>query len=355
MKFIRNKFIIGLLCIAIGVTAGFVLLPKSQETEINMTRVVRLTQNVKAGTRLEREMLETIIVPAASVPGGASSSPESFLSRYSSSQLYAGDILTAAKVRDTLVDPVAAGAAKGKQLVSITVPSLSAGVSGTLKPGDVVAVMVTSKVTQFNQQLGILAATEQSTTITPQDDSEDGGDDDESDEMDDESPAVSQTLLSSVRKESETLIPEELRYLEVCRITASDGTDALVNAVKDPEQANRLPATVTFYATEDQALKLAEIEQNGEIHIAFLARGNDADVFIPRAERVLVEDNIPEATTRPDVPEPITTPEPAAQATQNPDFIGPPAPVQTAPAITAIPTVQPAPTPIDVSNPEVGE
>lgn len=43
-------------------------------------------------------------------------------------------------------------------------PSLSAGVSGLLRPGDVVSVMVTSKVTQFNQQLGLLAATEQTDT-----------------------------------------------------------------------------------------------------------------------------------------------------------------------------------------------
>ncbi|MEG1513395.1 MAG: RcpC/CpaB family pilus assembly protein [Clostridia bacterium] len=347
MKFIRNKFVIGLLCIAIGITAGFILLPKSQKAEIDMTRVVRLRQNVKAGTRLEREMLETITIPAASVPDGASSSPESFLSRYSSSQLYAGDTLTAAKVRDTLADPVAAGAAKGKQLVSVTIPSLSAGVSGTLKPGDVVSVMVTSKVTQFNQQLGLLAATEQ--TATP---SQDGAP--EADEPSGEASNVSQTLLSSVRKESQTLIPEQLRYLEVCKITASDGTDALVNAVKDPEQGNRLPATVTFYATEEQALKLAEIEQNGEVHIAFLARGNAADVFIPRAERVLAEEEIPGSTVQ---PEPVSTgtAEPIAQATQNPDFIGPTEQPSDLPAATEAPTIQPEPTPIDRNRPEVGE
>lgn len=362
MKFIRNKFVIGLLCIAIGVTAGFVLLPKSQETEINMTRVVRLKQNVRAGTRLEREMLETITIPAASVPSGASSSLESFLGRYSSSQLYAGDILTAAKVRDTLVDPIAAGAVKGKQIVSVTVPSLSAGVSGTLKPGDVVAVMVTSKVTQFNQQLGLLAATEQSTTIAPEADG-----DAEPDEGGTQT-GVGQTLLSSVTRESQTLIPEELRYLEVCKVTASDGTDALVNAAKDPEQANRLPATVSFYVTEEQALKLAEIEQNGEIHLAFLARGNDADVFIPREQRVLVEEETPDTPVMQPA-EPAETDEPvaivptAAPAAAAPvvqptsESIGPPVPTQEpdAPTGTGESAIQPAPTPIDLNNPEVGE
>ena len=337
MKIIRNKIVIGVLCIAIGIAVGFVLLPKSQESEIAMTKVVRLKQNVKAGTRLEAAMLETVNIPAASVPGGAASSPESFLSRYAVTQLFSGDILTGTKVRDTLVDPVAAGAAKGKQLVSVTLPSLSAGVSGTLKPGDVVAVMVTRKAAQINQQLGISPAAEQ--PMTSEDD----------DGTQDEATIVNQPLLSSVQRESETTIPEELRYLEVCKVTASDGTDALVNALKDPEQANRLPVTITFYATEAQALKLAEIEQDGKLHIAFLARGNDADVFIPRNERVLIEEEVPEVTVQPEM---TVQPEPAAPtAAEIPIATGAPA-QEVSPAE---PTIQTEPTPIDLNNPEVGE
>lgn len=341
MKIIRNKFVIGILCIAIGVTVGFVLLPRSQESEVAMTQAVRLRADVEAGTRLEADMLEKVSVSSASVPGGAHSAPEAFLGRYAATSLFAGDILTEAKVRDTLVDPVAAGAAKGKQLVSVTVPSLSAGVSGLLRPGDVVSVMVTSKVTQFNQQLGLMAVTEQS-NLEPGESTEVG-------------EQAEQTLLSSVHRQSQTIIPDELRYLEVCKITSSDGTDALVNAAKDPEQANRLPATVTFYATEEQALKLAEVEQNGEMHIIFLARGDEADMFIPRDQRVLAA----EETTAPQTPTPTLAPE--ATATQ------PGTPTATQSAMTPVPaqsdapaTAEPAPTaastaPVDLNDPEVGE
>ena len=122
MKIIRNKFVIGLLCIAIGITVGFVLLPKSQENEAAMAQAVRVQTDIKAGTRLEEAMLETVSVPAASLPSGAHAALESFLGRYAATSLFAGDILTEAKVRDTLADPVAAGAAKGKQLVSVTMP-----------------------------------------------------------------------------------------------------------------------------------------------------------------------------------------------------------------------------------------
>ena len=317
MKILRNKFLIGILCIVIGVTVGFVLLPKSQDADINMTKVVRLTQDVEAGTKLEEKMLEIATIPAESVPDGASSALESFLNRYASSQLYEGDILTAAKVRDTLVDPVAAAAAKGKQLVSVTVPSLSAGVSGTLQPGDVVSIMVTSKVTQFNQNLGLM---------TPVEDSEETSD-----------WQTGNSLISSVTKESQTYIPEELRYLEVCKVSSSDGTDALVNGSKDKEEPNRLPVTITFYATEAQALKLAEVEQNGEIHVTFVARGDAADAYIPRDERVLVDIEVPEETAKPDT-----------EIIPNPD-------VSSQPVASPEPTQTPADQPIDFNDPEVGE
>ena len=317
MKILRNKFLIGILCIVIGVTVGFVLLPKSQDADINMTKVVRLTQDVEAGTKLEEKMLEIAMIPAESVPDGASSALESFLNRYASSQLYEGDILTSAKVRDTLVDPVAAAAAKGKQLVSVTVPSLSAGVSGTLQPGDVVSIMVTSKVTQFNQNLGLM---------TPVEDSEETSD-----------WQTGNSLISSVTKESQTYIPEELRYLEVCKVSSSDGTDALVNGDKDKEEPNRLPVTITFYATEAQALKLAEVEQNGEIHVTFVARGDAADAYIPRDERVLVDIEVPEETAKPD-----------AEIIPNPD-------VSSQPVASPEPTQTPADQPIDFNDPEVGE
>lgn len=317
MKILRNKFLIGILCIVIGVTVGFVLLPKSQDADINMTKIVRLTQDVEAGTKLEEKMLEIATIPAESVPDGASSVLESFLNRYASSQLYEGDILTSAKVRDTLVDPVAAAAAKGKQLVSVTVPSLSAGVSGTLQPGDVVSIMVTSKVTQFNQNLGLM---------TPVEDSEETSD-----------WQTGGSLISSVTKESQTYIPEELRYLEVCKVSSSDGTDALVNGDKDKEEPNRLPVTITFYATEAQALKLAEVEQNGEIHVTFVARGDAADAYIPRDERVLVDIVMPEETAKPDT-----------EIIPNPD-------VSSQPVASPEPTQSPADQPIDFNNPEVGE
>ena len=82
-----------------------------------------------------------------------------------------------------------------------------------------------------------------------------------------------------------TLIPL-LKYIEVCMVGASDGADASVEAQPDEDTKNTLPVTVSFYATEEQALKLAELEQSGTIHLAFVARGDTASQYI--SDSVLV-------------------------------------------------------------------
>lgn len=179
------------------------------------------------------------------------------------------------------------------------------------------SIMVTSKVTQFNQNLGLM---------TPVEDQEETSD-----------WQTGGSLISSVTKESQTYIPEELRYLEVCKVSSSDGTDALVNGDKDKEEPNRLLVTITFYATEAQALNLAGVEQNGEIHVTFVARGDAADAYIPRDERVLVDIVMPEETDKPDT-----------EIIPNPD-------VSSQPVASPEPTQTPVDQPIDFNNPEVGE
>ena len=110
-----------------------------------------------------------------------------------------------------------------------------------------------------------------------------------------------------------------------------------MNGDKDKEEPNRLPVTITFYATEAQALKLAEVEQNGEIHVTFVARGDAADAYIPREERVLADIEVPEETAKPDT-----------EIIPNPD-------ISSQPVASPEPTQSPADQPIDFNNPEVGE
>jgi pilus assembly protein CpaB len=124
---------------------------------------------------------------------------------------------------------------------------LASGVSGQLLPGDIVTVIVTPKGSS-NKALG----------VEP--------------ESSDESP-------------SDAVIYPDLQYLEVCTATAADGSDAHVKADPGKDEKNTLPVTISFYVNQQQALKLAEIEQEGIIHLAFVARGKAASQYLP--DRVL--------------------------------------------------------------------
>ena len=73
-------------------------------------------------------------------------------------------------------------------------------------------------------------------------------------------------------------------------MTASDGADASVEALPDEDTKNSLPVTVSFYATQEQALLLAELENQSIIHLAFVARGEDVTKYI--SDAVLAETEV---------------------------------------------------------------
>ena len=255
MKLFRNRIVIGVLCIALALILCFAALPAIQGTGTGIyTSVVRMKQDAEAGTRITAEMLETVSVPDKLVAGGISDTV-SVVGKYANSGLYAGDYLTAAKLSGTLVEQNSfpAGTEKGRAVVSVTLPTLASGVSGRLLPGDIVTVMALPK-----------GSVNQSLDVEP-----------DTDSTDDLSGAV---------------IYPELRYIEVCMVTANDGADASVAAQPDEDTKNSLPVTVSFYATQEQALLLAELENQSTIHLILVARGEDVTKYVPDA--VLAETEV---------------------------------------------------------------
>lgn len=247
MKLLKNKFAIGILCILLGLLFSFVALPalfdSGQSAEVS---AVRMKVPVQAGEQITAEMVEIVSVPEH-LAGGVLRDIASAVGQYANADLYAGDYLIAAKLSTALPERhlLSAGEAKGRTVVSVTLPSLASGVSGRLLPGDIVTIIAIPKGTE-NQTLGIDPETE---------------------------------LIHS----SGAVIYPELEYIEVCMITANDGADAEVNAQPDEDAANALPVTVSFYATREQSLKLAELEQQGVIHITFVARGEATLKYVPDA------------------------------------------------------------------------
>ncbi len=254
MKFFKNRYVIGILCIIVAVLIVFFAVPALQNSnQGEYISAVRMKQSKEAGTQITAEMLETVKVPEKLIDGSISDL-SSVVGKYATVDLFAGDYLTTQKLSGSIENQSSfpAGTAKGKIVVSITLPTLASGVSGRLLPGDVVTIMALPK-SSVTQSLGV-------------------------------EPETGETDLSGA------IIYPELQYIEVCMVTASDGSDASVEAQPAEDVKNNLPVTVSFYATQEQSLLLAELENECIIHLAFVARGQAVTQYIPNA--VLTETEV---------------------------------------------------------------
>jgi pilus assembly protein CpaB len=254
MKLFKNRYVIGILCIITALLIVFFALPALQSSnQGGSVSVVRVKQNIEAGTQITGEMLEIVKVPEKLIEGGISETALA-VGRYAAADLYAGDYLTVQKITGFVANQSSfpAGTAKCKTVVSITLPTLASGVSGHLLPGDVVTILALPK-SSVNQSLGV-------------------------------EPETGEVDLAGA------IIYPELQYIEVCMVTANDGSDASVEAQPGANVKNTLPVTISFYATPEQAVLLAKLENQSIIHLAFVARGQDVPQYIPNA--VLTETEV---------------------------------------------------------------
>ena len=96
-------------------------------------------------------------------------------------------------------------------------------------------------------------------------------------------------IAPDYQKQGETVIPPELKYVEVIAVTAGSGYDANTGE-EDPEE-KELPSTVTLLATPEQSRILAMMEKDGNLHISLVYRGTkeNAAKFITEQEHALQE------------------------------------------------------------------
>ena len=269
MKYFKNRFFLGSLCILLGLAISFFVIPRlAGNNQAELVSAVRLKTNLAKGQRIAPADLETIRLAKNILPQGYLSEIEDQSDLTAMSDLFAGDVLTLAKISESKEksDPMLRATNKGLQVISISLPGLAQGVSGKLKAGDVVTVIALPRQAQ----------SELSQTLPL--------DNDANPETQDSD------LLPIPGSIPKTLIYPELQYLEICSVHASDGSDARVEQNPTAEQKNILPQTVSLFVNKNQALRLAELEQTGLIHLSFVARAEDAAAFIEPA-RLVYEEN----------------------------------------------------------------
>jgi len=244
MSFLKNRTVLGVLCIVLSLLICFALTPLFNRSVSQKTSIVRVVKDIKSGDQITGDMVQTVEVGGYNLPENVVRQADTAIGKYATADLSPGDYILSSKLTDV---PAAENAylyslTGDKQAISVSIKSFAQGLSGKLISGDIVSV-----------------------------------------------------IAPDYRKQGSTVIPPELTYVEVIGVTASTGYDT------DSEQSSgdagtdktgdekQLPATVTLLVSPEQAKILAELEADGKLHLSLVYRGSkkNAAKFIELQDKVI--------------------------------------------------------------------
>lgn len=238
MKLFKNRTVLGIFCIAVSLIVCFAITPLVNAGLSQKTTIVRFVKPAKAGDQITKNMLQEVEVGSYNLPDNVVRNIADVQGKYLTADVYVGDYVLAEKIAE---EPAAENKylyhlSGEKQAMSITISSFAEGLSGKLKSGDIVSV-------------------------------------------------IAPDYLGS----GETIIPAELKYVEVIAVTAKSGYDA--NTELQGEEDKELPTTVTVLVRPEQSRLLARLEAEGDIHLSLVFRGESSKAarFIEAQDELLDE------------------------------------------------------------------
>lgn len=143
MKFLKNRTVLGLLCIALSLTICFFITPLFNKTISQKTGIVRVQKVIKAGDEITREKVQVVEVGGYNLPEDVIRDLETVVGSYAVSDLAPGDYILLPKVsaQPPGADTYLYQLDGSKQAISVTVRSFAAGLSGKIKGGDIVSII----------------------------------------------------------------------------------------------------------------------------------------------------------------------------------------------------------------------
>lgn len=241
MGFLKNRTVIGVICILLSLLICFGLTPLFNKGISQKTEIVRVAKEIKAGDEITKDMIQVVEVGGFNLPENIIRRKDNVMGKFATTDLGIGDYILNTKISDI---PASENAYLynldgSKQAISITIKSFANGLSGKFQSGDIVSV-----------------------------------------------------IAPDYKKQGETVIPAELKYVEVISVTSSSGYDANTGDGGTLEKDEReLPSTVTLFVTPEQGNILAELEADSKSHLSLVYRGKPeyAKEFINMQEVIIEE------------------------------------------------------------------
>lgn len=254
MKFIKNRTVVGILCIALSLLICFGITPLFNQSISQKVEIIRVAKEIKTGDEITKDMVQTIEVGAYNLPENIIKTKETVVGTFATADFSVGDYILNTKVSQTPAyeNAYLYNLDGTKQAISLTFKTFAGGLSGKLQSGDIVSV-----------------------------------------------------IAADFREQGMTVIPPELKYVEVISVTAPSGYDANTGEQTTDEDERELPSTVTLLVTPEQGNILAELEAEGKSHLSLVFRGDNekAQQFIAIQEEVINKLHHPEISAELSVPQ----------------------------------------------------
>lgn len=224
IKYIKNRYVIFVLCLILAGVIAFVIVPKSNKNMAESVDVVKVTKQIEKNTQITEDMLEIKHMPKQAVTKNTVTDKKQIVGKVSNVQLLPEDNLVMQKFTDvgTETDKALYEMDNSEQLaISVTLANLASSVSGKIQPGDVVSVY------------GFINETKQLADYT------------------------------------------DLQYIEVIGVSNSSAEELSTrNSDSETDSSDKVvPATVTLSVNRNQAQELVVLENTSSIHIVFVGRG----------------------------------------------------------------------------------
>lgn len=219
------------LCLVLAAGVSFLLLPRFYADKSATVTVLRAATDIPAGTKLTEKQLVSVEVGSYGLPEGIINDQGQIVGKVAQSDISKGDYFFPQKLGSFVVNELLDRIVKDNQrLVTISVPSIAAGLSSHLLAGDVVTVAVFLERTASGQD------------STPQ-----------------------------------VIVYPELKGLEVYSVENARTQDTAEMRKQQKESqsgsSDPVPKAVTLIVTEAQAEKLIQAEYTGKLHLIFEKRG----------------------------------------------------------------------------------
>jgi len=241
MKFLKNRTTVGILCIVLSLVVCFGITPLFNQSISQKTEIVRVAKEIKQGDEITKDMVQTVEVGSYNLPENIIKTKETVIGTFATADFAVGDYILNTKVSKTpAYENAYLYSLDGtKQAISLTLKTFAGGLSGKLQSGDIVSV-----------------------------------------------------IAPDFREQGLTVIPPELKYVEVISVTAPSGYDANQRDAgpnSPSAEEKELPSTVTLLVTPEQGNILAELEAEGKSHLSLVFRGENkqAQEFIAIQQEVI--------------------------------------------------------------------